>query len=228
LDTRYYPKDSFIEQNGISEQQPLNFHSPYGSSKGGAEQYVLDYARSYNLQAVVFRMSCIYGPHQFGTEDQGWIAHFLIQAIKGKPIFIYGDGLQVRDILYVEDLLNAFQLAWKNISGISGHAFNIGGGVGNSLSLLELIRMIEMKIDDSISLEFDSFRTGDQVYYVSDNRKFRQMVGWSPKISKEKGLQLIFDWLREHHNENKENEDLPKAELHEVSTRNSGYSSKTN
>src|SRR5690606_28963475 len=137
-DSRYHPKDTRIKQSGISEAQPLNFHSPYGSSKGAADQYVLDYARSYQLKAVVFRMSCIYGPHQFGTEDQGWVAHFLIQAIKGRTIHIYGDGKQVRDILYVEDLLKAFTLAWKNMDEISGKVFNIGGGVGNAISLLEL------------------------------------------------------------------------------------------
>src|SRR5690606_17852749 len=109
---RYFPKDNHIMQNGINEYQMLNFHSPYGSSKGAADQYVLDYARSYGLKAVVFRMSCIYGPHQFGTEDQGWIAHFLIQALKDKPIHIYGNGKQVRDVLFIGDLLKAFQLAW--------------------------------------------------------------------------------------------------------------------
>ncbi|HEX8255267.1 MAG TPA: NAD-dependent epimerase/dehydratase family protein, partial [Thermoanaerobaculia bacterium] len=125
---RYTPADDAIAQNGISELRPLDFHSPYGCSKGTADQYVLDYARTYGIQAVVFRMSCIYGPHQFGTEDQGWVAHFLIRALNHQPITIYGDGKQVRDILYVDDLVNAFQLASEKIDVCSGNAFNIGGG----------------------------------------------------------------------------------------------------
>ncbi|HYO78644.1 MAG TPA: NAD-dependent epimerase/dehydratase family protein, partial [Thermoanaerobaculia bacterium] len=136
---RYTPADDAIAQNGISELRPLDFHSPYGCSKGTADQYVLDYARTYGIQAVVFRMSCIYGPHQFGTEDQGWVAHFLIRALNHQPITIYGDGKQVRDILYVDDLVNAFQLASEKIDVCSGNAFNIGGGAENTVSLRELL-----------------------------------------------------------------------------------------
>src|SRR5690554_5329146 len=198
-ETRYYPIDSHIKRNGISEGQPLNFHSPYGSSKGAADQYVLNYARSYHLKAVVFRMSCIYGPHQFGTEDQGWVAHFLIQAIKGSPIQIYGDGKQVRDILYVHDLLNAFQMAWEQIDHISGQVFNIGGGVGNSVSLLELLSLIEIKHQLRINLSFGESRTGDQVYYVSDTKNFTQATGWTPKVPIKKGLEDVFNWLYKQH-----------------------------
>ena len=123
----------------ISESRPLDFHSPYGCSKGAADQYVIDYARTFGLPAVVFRMSCIYGPHQFGNEDQGWVAHFLIRALKGEPITLYGDGRQVRDILYVEDLVDAFLLAQAEMPRLSGQAFNMGGGPGNTISLKDLL-----------------------------------------------------------------------------------------
>src|SRR4051812_26409748 len=124
---RYQPQHPGIFTNGVPETWPLSFHSPYGCSKGAADQYVLDYARTYNLPNVVFRMSCIYGPHQFGTEDQGWVAHFLIQAARRQPLTIYGDGCQVRDVLFVEDLMDAMLLAWRNVDGLAGEAFNIGG-----------------------------------------------------------------------------------------------------
>ena len=138
--SRYNPSDKNILKNGISEARPLDFHSPYGCSKGAADQYVIDYARTYGIQAVVFRMSCIYGPHQYGNEDQGWVAHFAIRAIENKPISIYGDGKQVRDVLFVEDLVDAFLLAQKHMPEISGQAFNIGGGPENTTSLLELLK----------------------------------------------------------------------------------------
>ncbi len=199
-ETRYFPIDEKVAKHGINEHQPLEFHSPYGSSKGAAEQYVLDYARSFGLQAVVFRMSCIYGPHQFGTEDQGWVAHFLIQAIKQKPIQIYGDGKQVRDILFVEDLIEAFQLAWANIEEISGQAFNIGGGNANTISLKELIKNIESKIQTKeLALSYGDFRTGDQVYYVSDTRKFENAVGWRAATPVDKGLNRLYQWLIAQH-----------------------------
>lgn len=198
-DLRYSPSDPEIQKYGINEDQPLDFHSPYGSSKGAAEQYVLDYARSYNLNAVVFRMSCIYGPHQFGTEDQGWVAHFLINAIKEKGLYIYGNGKQVRDILFVGDLVKAFQLAWENIEKISGEAFNIGGGAENTISLLELINMIEIKNDQKIDLTFEETRTGDQVYYVSDSRKFNKAVGWAPSVPLSEGIDILNSWLKKEH-----------------------------
>src|SRR6185437_10730839 len=141
-DTRYEPCDSAVRTRGISEARPLDFHTPYGCSKGAAEQYVLDYARSFHRPAAVFRMSCIYGPHQFGTEDQGWVAHFLIRALEGEPITLYGDGMQVRDVLFVDDLVDAFLLARKHMDRIYGQAFNIGGGPANTLSLLELVDLI--------------------------------------------------------------------------------------
>lgn len=191
---------------GISESQPLNFHSPYGSSKGAAEQYVLDYSRSFGLQAVVFRMSCIYGPHQFGTEDQGWVAHFLIQAIKNNPVQIYGNGKQVRDILYVTDLLEAFHNAWQHIGQVSGEAFNMGGGLSNSISLLELINWIEEKTNEEMELKFGETRTGDQLYYVSDTRKFQKSVNWTPKVPKAQGLELLYKWLKQNEESKQDNQ----------------------
>src|SRR5207253_2483027 len=142
-DGRYEPVDPGYRAKGINEARPLDFHSPYGCSKGCADQYVIDYARTFELPALVFRMSCIYGLHQFGNEDQGWVAHFLIRAIAGSPITIYGDGKQVRDILFIEDLVDAFLLAQENMSELRGRAFNIGGGPRNTISLLELLRIIE-------------------------------------------------------------------------------------
>src|SRR5262249_5811128 len=130
--TRYEFQDF---PNGISEAQPLDFHSPYGCSKGAADQYVRDYARIYDLPTVVFRMSCIYGPRQFGNEDQGWLAHFIIAAVTGRPITIYGDGKQVRDVLFVEDLVRAFELAAERIETTAGQVYNIGGGSGNALAV---------------------------------------------------------------------------------------------
>ena len=180
--TRYYPADEEIEAKGISEQRRLDFHSPYGSSKGAADQYILDYTRSFGLKNVVFRMSCIYGPHQFGTEDQGWVAHFILKALKKEQIILYGDGMQVRDILYVDDLVNAFLLAWQNIDRLKGEVFNMGGGPSNVVSLLELIRMLEEFENSKIPVISKEWRKGDQKYYVSDFSKFSQATGWAPAL----------------------------------------------
>jgi CDP-paratose 2-epimerase len=192
---RYQPRDSAIRTHGVSEERRLDFHSPYGCSKGTADQYVLDYARSYGLKAIVFRMSCIYGPHQFGTEDQGWVAHFLIRAIEGSPIVLYGDGMQVRDILFVEDLVDAFLLAQRNMDRYSGSAFNIGGGSANTTSLLELLDLIEKIHGDSPDVAMQEWRTGDQRYYVSDTRRFQQATGWQPRVGVEEGVQRLYEWL---------------------------------
>ncbi|HEX8464832.1 MAG TPA: SDR family NAD(P)-dependent oxidoreductase, partial [Abditibacterium sp.] len=137
------PNDAQIAQNGISEARPLDFHSPYGCSKGAADQYVLDYARTFDLPFCVFRMSCVYGPHQKGTEDQGWVAHFLLQALRGEEITLFGDGKQVRDILFVEDAIAAFALGLEHIETLAGRAFNLGGGARNAVSLLEVVDFIE-------------------------------------------------------------------------------------
>ncbi|KAA3439517.1 SDR family NAD(P)-dependent oxidoreductase [Rufibacter hautae] len=195
--TRYNPSDKHIKANGISEARPLDFHSPYGCSKGAADQYVVDYARTYGIPAVVFRMSCIYGPHQYGNEDQGWVAHFAIRAIENKAISIYGDGKQVRDILFVEDLVDAFLLAQENIQELSGQAFNIGGGVKNTTSLLELLDLIGNYRGKKVNLSFGDWRPGDQHYYVSDIRKFHEATGWYPKNSVQEGVAKLYQWLCE-------------------------------
>ncbi|MGB8705458.1 MAG: NAD-dependent epimerase/dehydratase family protein, partial [Gillisia sp.] len=183
--------------SGISEERPLDFHSPYGCSKGAADQYILDYSRSYGLKTAVFRMSCIYGPHQFGTEDQGWVAHFLIRALEDKPIVIYGNGKQVRDILFVEDLVNAFTLAMKNIDKVSGEVFNIGGGPENTVSLIEILKMIKEKTGKQVDISFEEWRTGDQQYYVSNTSKFQEATGWAPQYSVEEGVEALMNWLCE-------------------------------
>ncbi|MCU1336130.1 MAG: NAD-dependent epimerase/dehydratase [Bryobacterales bacterium] len=194
--TRYQPLEAAL-RTGISEERPLDFHSPYGCSKGAADQYVLDYARTFGIPAVVFRMSCIYGPHQMGTEDQGWVAHFLLRAIQGQPILICGDGLQVRDVLYVEDLVDAFLLAQANNHTLSGQAFNIGGGLGNTISLVELLDLIGSLQTGKPAVRMDGWRAGDQRYYVSDTRKFKAATGWAPKVSVREGVERLHEWLIE-------------------------------
>jgi CDP-paratose 2-epimerase len=157
----------------------------------------MDYARMYGLPAVVFRMSCIYGPYQCGTEDQGWVAHFLLRTLAGEPITLYGDGLQVRDILFVQDLVDALLLAQTHISVIAGEAFNIGGGPGNAISLLELIDLIGALHRQPPHVSFDAWRPGDQKYYVSDTQKFATVTGWAPKIRIQEGVHQLYTWLRQ-------------------------------
>ncbi len=159
---------------------------------------MLDYARSYGLRTAVFRMSCIYGPHQFGTEDQGWVAHFLIRALDGRLLTLYGDGMQVRDILFVEDLVEAFLLAEKNIDSIAGQAFNMGGGPGNTISLLELVDLIESLHGSRPEVFFEDWRTGDQRYYVSDFSRFAAATGWSPRVNARQGVSKLYNWLLEY------------------------------
>jgi len=192
---RYEPVDSEVRWHGIDESRPLAFHTPYGCSKGAADQYVLDYARSFGLETVVFRMSCIYGPHQCGTEDQGWVAHFALRALDGRPITVYGDGRQVRDVLFIDDLLSAFDLACANLSRLSGRAFNIGGGPANSVSLLEVVDAIGRITGRRPALEFAEWRAGDQRYYVSDMRGFQEATGWAPSVSLEEGLGRLCEWI---------------------------------
>jgi CDP-paratose 2-epimerase len=194
--TRYQPMDT-ATRTGINEERPLDFHSPYGCSKGAADQYVLDYARTFGLPAIVFRISCIYGLHQMGAEDQGWVAHFLIRAIEGKPIILFGDGMQVRDLLFVDDLVDAFLLTQANIHTLSGHAFNIGGGLGNTISLKELIDMIGGIAGEKPQIRTRDWRAGDQRYYVSDTRKFKAATGWAPKVSVREGVERLYRWLLE-------------------------------
>ena len=196
-DKRYEPCDAGLRARGFDEARPLDFHSPYGCSKGAADQYMIDYARSYGLKTVVFRMSCIYGPHQFGTEDQGWVAHFLIRALEGRPITLYGDGCQVRDVLYVEDLVRAFLTAEENVDRIAGQAFNMGGGAANTISLLELVDLIAALHGTRPKIAFENWRTGDQRYYVSDTGRFEAATGWRPHVTAREGVSNLYNWLME-------------------------------
>jgi CDP-paratose 2-epimerase len=194
---RYVPEDVEIARQGISETRALDFHSPYGCSKGSAEQYVLDYARTFDLPATVFRMSCIYGPHQFGTEDQGWVAHFVIQALKNSPLTLYGDGMQVRDVLYADDLVDAMLRAHDQIAQLKGEAFNIGGGPASTISLLELIDLIGDLLGKRPAYRLQPWRTADQHYYVSNTCKFQKATGWAPRIQVRDGVARLADWLSE-------------------------------
>jgi CDP-paratose 2-epimerase len=195
---RYEPNDASIRSHGFSEERSVDFHSPYGCSKGAADQYVLDYARTFRIPALVFRMSCIYGLHQFGNEDQGWVAHFLIRAIAESPITIYGDGKQVRDILFVDDLVDAFLLAQENIRALSGRAFNMGGGPRHTISLLELVRIIQELHGKRPQVRFADWRAADQLYYVSDTRRFSEATGWKPRVSVTDGVSRLYHWLLEN------------------------------
>ncbi|MFW6058886.1 MAG: NAD-dependent epimerase/dehydratase family protein [Phycisphaeraceae bacterium] len=193
-DDRYVPIDPQVRARGVTERE-LDFHSPYGCSKGGADQYVLDYARTYDLPNVVFRMSCIYGRHQHGTEDQGWVAHFLIRALRGEPITLYGDGRQVRDVLFVDDLIDAMVLAIQRQDVTATRAFNIGGGPGNAVSLLEMLRLIDAFDDTRVKCQMQPWRRGDQRYFVADTSAFRRATGWRPRIATRDGLAMLHDWL---------------------------------
>ncbi|ACG72353.1 NAD-dependent epimerase/dehydratase [Anaeromyxobacter sp. K] len=191
---RYAPVDPGLHR-GISEARNLAFHSPYGCSKGAAEQYVLDWARTYGVPATVFRMSCIYGPHQFGTEDQGWVAHFLIQAMARRPITLYGDGKQVRDILFVEDLLDAFLAARERPREVAGRAFNLGGGPDNTVSLIELLELVEALEGVRPRVTLEPWRLADQRWYVSDPSAFAALAGWAPRTGVQEGVGRLHAWL---------------------------------
>ncbi len=196
---QYLPEDDLLRSRGISEARPLEFCSPYGCSKGAADQYVLDYARTFGLDAAVFRMSCIYGPRQFGNEDQGWVAHFLIQALRGEPITIYGDGQQVRDVLFVDDLVEAMLAAQSRMPELRGEAFNIGGGPANTLSLRQLLEMIDGLHGGRPPIRFETWRASDQRYYVSNVSRFSQATGWHPEVSVDEGVERLYRWLAEQH-----------------------------
>lgn len=174
--TRYRAKDPLFR--GVNEMERLDFHSPYGCSKGAADQYVRDYARIYDLPAVVFRMSCIAGPRQFGNEDQGWVAHFLYSVLEGKRITIYGDGLQVRDVLHVRDLVDAMLKVRAQIDITRGNVYNLGGGPSRAISILEMLRAIEKETGLAVRLNHGGVRPGDQPLYISDTTKLERQAGW--------------------------------------------------
>jgi len=183
---------------GVSEQQTLDFHSPYGCSKGVADQYTIDYSRIYGLQTVALRQSCIYGTRQFGIEDQGWVAWFTIAAVLGKTITIYGDGKQIRDVLHVEDLARAYEAAYDNRDRVNGKAFNIGGGAGNTMSLLELLSYLEDELSIKIPLKWDQWRPGDQPVFVCDLAKARAELGWQPTIPVREGVKSLAQWVAQN------------------------------
>lgn len=183
---------------GIPEERYLDFHSPYGCSKGAADQYVIDYARIYGVKTVNFRQSCIYGPHQFGIEDQGWLAWFAICALKKGKITIYGDGKQIRDILYIDDLIDCYLKAIEKIDQIKGEVFNIGGGPENILSPLGLIQLLQSNFDRKIDYDFSDWRAGDQKTFICDIRKAKEKLGWRPKISADKGVKKLIEWIKDN------------------------------
>lgn len=193
----YQPRQTYIRAHGIGEDQPLSLHTPYGCSKGAADQYVLDYARSFGIPTVVMRMSCIYGPRQLGTEDQGWIAHFARSALARQPITIYGDGCQVRDVLHVDDAVEAYVAAWRRVSAGRGCAFNLGGGPANAVSLLQVVSEIGTITGRPLDVDFRDWRASDQRYYVSDIRRATRMLGLHAPRHWREGLRDLCHWLQE-------------------------------
>ena len=181
---------------GVAETHPIDLHSPYGCSKGAGDQYCRDYHRIYGLPTVVCRQSCIFGPRQFGIEDQGWVAWFVISAVLGRPITIYGDGKQVRDLLWVDDLLDAYDLAMEHIDTTAGGIYNLGGGPDNTLSIWsEFQPLLEAATGNAITATFDDWRPGDQKTFVSDISRFAADTGWRPKVSPAAGIRRLTDWV---------------------------------
>lgn len=194
-DKRYIPVDSRVRSRGVDETRPLDLRTPYGCSKGTGEHYLVEYARTYGLHTVALRMSCIYGPRQMGNEDQGWVAHFFRRALLGDAVTIYGDGRQVRDVLYVDDLVDALMKAHANARRLAGTAFNLGGGPENTLSLLELVESIERIRGRSLPVEYSDWRGGDQRYFVSCVDKFTVASGWKPRVGVREGLHKLHEWV---------------------------------
>jgi CDP-paratose 2-epimerase len=191
---RYSPTDAAFS-TGVSEDAPLDFYSPYGCSKGTADQYVRDYARVFGLRTAVLRMSCIYGPRQYGNEDQGWIAHFMLAALHGEALTIFGDGCQVRDALHVDDAAAAWIAVMDQIDQLQGRVFNLGGGPANSVSLLELIGMIQDLTGVELRHSFAGWRPGDQPWYVSNTSSLSSATGWAPRVALPEGLRSLQQWL---------------------------------
>lgn len=183
---------------GVREDEPLDFHSPYGCSKGAADQYVRDYARIYDLPTVVFRMSCIAGPRQFGTEDQGWVAHFLYSTLERRPITVYGDGFQVRDVLHVHDLIEAMDAVRRHLPRSAGEIYNLGGGLARSVSVIEMLAAVEQATGVAPSLHYSKVRPGDQPMYIADTSKLAAHTGWHPQRSLRDTLGDIHDFWRSH------------------------------
>jgi CDP-paratose 2-epimerase len=192
---RWLPVDRRLREHGVDESRPLEFCTPYGCSKGGADQYVLDYAKTFGLPAVVFRMSCIYGEHQHGNEDQGWVAHFVLRALAGAELTVYGDGAQVRDVLFASDLVDAMVRVVEDVDRHAGSVFNVGGGPDHTLSLLELLDLIDDLGCPAPAVTFAEERAGDQRWYVSDTARLREATGWQPLVDVERGVDALYRWL---------------------------------
>ena len=184
--------------DGVPESRPLDFHSPYGCSKGAADQYVRDYARIFGLRTVVFRQSCIYGYRQFGIEDQGWVAWFVIASELGRPLTIFGDGKQVRDVLFIDDLIGAYDAAWRSIDTTSGRVYNLGGGPANAISLVDLLELLGEIRGAEVPVRYDDWRPGDQPVYVSDIGRARAEFGWAPQSGWREGVGRLVEWVREN------------------------------
>ena len=191
----YLPVDAAIRDRGVGEDRPLDFHTPYGCSKGAADQYVLDYARSFGIPACVMRMSCIYGPRQMGTEDQGWLAHFLISVLDGRPVSIYGDGRQVRDVLFVDDAVEAYVRATARIGQVAGQVFNLGGGPRNAVTLLAVLDAIKAATGRTPDIQFADWRPGDQRYFVADTSRIQAALDLAPPVGWRDGLGRLARWL---------------------------------
>ena len=195
-DDHYLPADPALRRYGVGEAAGLAFHTPYGCSKGAADQYVLDYAGSFGLRTAALRMSCIYGPHQMGTEDQGWVAHFIRTALARGPISIYGDGHQVRDVLHVEDAVDAYLAGWASIDAIAGQAFNLGGGPANAVSLVQLLAQLETLTGAPLDVTFHDWRPGDQRYYVSDRRRIDAALRLPAPRGWRRGVGDLVAWFK--------------------------------
>jgi CDP-paratose 2-epimerase len=191
---------TFKNIEGVSEKYPLDFHGPYGCSKGAGDQYTIDYARIYGLNTAVFRQSGIYGPHQFGIEEQGWLAWFCNALIFDKPVTIYGDGKQVRDVLYIDDLVKAYSLAFKNIKKTRGKAYTVGGGPKFSLSIWELFEILEKFSCKKFNYKFSSWRPGDQKIYISDLSSAKKDFKWSQKVPPQEGVKRLYNWIYQNKN----------------------------
>lgn len=192
---RYRPTDHHLRLRGLSELRPLDFCSPHGCSKGTADQYVLDYARTYHLPAAVLRLGSVYGPHQLGTGEQGWVTHFLLRALEGDLITVHGDGRQVRDLLHVDDVVEAFSAALSRFDRVAGKAFNVGGGPTNTVSPLELLSLIESVSGRRAEVRVGGWRPADPRYFVSDIQRFHEATGWSPRVDVPTGVRRLHQWL---------------------------------
>ena len=204
----------YLDQgNGIDEDYPLDFHSPYGCSKGAADQYFRDYYRIYGIRTIVARQSCIYGYRQFGIEDQGWVAWFTIAAILNKEITIYGDGFQARDVLFIDDLIDFYQKAIRNIDITKGNVYNVGGGISNAISISNFIELLEDKLEINIQVHQDKIRAGDQLVYISNISKAKKDLSWMPSVKYQDGMERLIDWVNENVDMFSENDSSVGREL---------------